>query len=71
MHDKSLADLYPIELPAGSILKQDLGFVGHSPVGVIIEQPFKKPHKQELDFSKKIYNKIFSSTASAVRSYCN
>jgi hypothetical protein len=62
MHDKTLADLYPIELPIGSVLKQDLGFMGHSLVGVIIEQPFKKPHKQELDFSKKIYNKIFSST---------
>jgi hypothetical protein len=68
MHDKAIADLYPIELPEKSILKQDLGFLGHKPtltadtVGVIIEEPFKKPKNKELDFSKKIYNTIFSST---------
>ena len=62
IHDKTLADEYPILLPKGSILKQDLGFIGHAPQGVIIEQPYKKPPKQELDFGKMIYNKIFSST---------
>ena len=62
IHDKTIADTYPIYLPENSILKQDLGFVGHCPVGVLIEQPFKKPKNQELPFGKKIYNKIFSST---------
>lgn len=61
-HDKSMADKYPISLPPGSVLKQDLGFVGHAPEGVIIEQPFKKPKKGELSFSQKLYNKILSST---------
>ena len=43
MHDKALADLDPLQLPALSVLKQDLGFVGHAPVGVTIEMPVKKP----------------------------
>lgn len=62
IHDKTIADTYPIYLPEGSVLKQDLGFVGHNPEGVGVEQPFKKPKNQELSFGKKIYNKIFSST---------
>lgn len=62
IHDKTIADEYPINLPFGSILKQDLGFVGHKPDGVIVEQPYKKPKGKELEFGKKIYNKIFAST---------
>lgn len=62
MHDKALADLYPIELPAGSTLKQDLGFLGHAPSGVSIEQPFKKPRGGQLTEGQKIYNTILSST---------
>lgn len=62
MHDKALADLYPINLPAGSTLKQDLGFMGHAPSGVIIEQPFKKPRGGQLTQGQKIYNTILSST---------
>ena len=31
MPDKALADLDPLQLPAGTVLKQDLGFVGHAP----------------------------------------
>lgn len=34
-HDKSIADEYPIVLPANSIVQQDLGFLGHRPQGVI------------------------------------
>lgn len=49
-------------LPYSSILKQDLGFVGHNPQGAIIEIPFKKPKNGELTFGQKIYNKIFNST---------
>jgi hypothetical protein len=49
-------------LPAGSTLKQDLGFLGHAPAGVCIEQPFKKPKGDQLTHGQKIYNTILSST---------
>ena len=52
MHDKKIADDYPLCLPAGSVLRQDLGFLGHSPPGVVVEMPQKKPPKQELTFSQ-------------------
>jgi hypothetical protein len=65
-HDQTIADLYPIELPQNATLKQDLGFLGHKPKGVVIEEPFKKTKNRELDFSKKIYNTIFSSTRMVV-----
>jgi hypothetical protein len=61
-HDKTLADSYPLHLPAGSVLKQDLGFLGHQPAGVVIEMPFKKPKNRELTFSQKLYNQLLSST---------
>ncbi|HFA51022.1 MAG TPA: hypothetical protein ENJ95_18580 [Bacteroidetes bacterium] len=61
-HDKSIADEFPIALPPDSVLKQDLGFLGHAPQGVLVEQPFKKPRGGELGFSKKLYNKLLSST---------
>jgi hypothetical protein len=62
MHDKAMADEYAIELPKNSVLRQDMGFLGHSPVGVLVEEPFKKPKNKELSFSRKIYNKILAST---------
>lgn len=62
MHHKALAELYPINLPCGSTLKQDLGFMGHAPTGVSIEQPFKKPRGGQLTEGQKIYNTILSST---------
>lgn len=62
MHDKAMADEYAIELPLHSVLRQDLGFVGHRPVGVLVEEPFKKPKNKELNFSQKIYNKMLAST---------
>lgn len=49
-------------LPLSSVLKQDLGFLGHNPKDVITEMPFKKPINGELTFGQKIYNKIFNST---------
>ncbi len=61
-HDKSMADEYPIVLPQGSVLKQDLGFLGHQPSAVLIEEPYKKPRKGELTFAQKLYNKLLSST---------
>jgi hypothetical protein len=62
MHDKALADLDPLLLPAHSVLKQDLGFLGHAPAGVTIEMPFKKPKNRELTFSQKLYNQVLSAT---------
>jgi hypothetical protein len=62
MHDKAMADEYAVELPPKSVLRQDLGFLGHHPPHVIVEEPFKKPKNKELSFSQKIYNKMLAST---------
>ena len=59
-HDKKLADEYALHLPAGSVLPQDLGLLGHAPAGVVVEMPHKKPPKQELTFSQKLYNQMLS-----------
>ena len=59
-HDKAIANMYPMHLPQGSVLRQDLGFIGHQPVGVVVEQPFKKPKNAELSFSQLIYNQLFN-----------
>ena len=47
-------------LPQGSILRQDLGFIGHYPAGATVEQPFKKPKNGELSFSQLLYNQLFN-----------
>ncbi|MGI4735755.1 MAG: transposase family protein [Janthinobacterium lividum] len=60
LHDKKLADEYPLHLPVGSVLRQDLGFLGHRPPGVVIEMPHKKPPKRELTFSQRLYNQMLS-----------
>ena len=59
-HDKRLADEYALRLPAGSVLRQDLGLLGHAPAGVLVEMPHKKPPKQGLTFSQKLYNQLLS-----------
>lgn len=61
MHDKKIADTYPLHLPKGSVLRQDSGFIGHAPVGVLVEQPFKKPKKGSLSFSQLLYNQLLAS----------
>lgn len=61
-HDKAIANEFPLNLPQGSVLRQDLGFVGHAPEGVLIEQPFKKPRNGQLSFSQKIWNKMLAGT---------
>jgi DDE superfamily endonuclease/Helix-turn-helix of DDE superfamily endonuclease len=61
-HDKAIANEYPISLPMGSVLRQDSGFIGHTPPGVTIEQPFKKPRNGELTFSQKLFNKMLATT---------
>ena len=60
VHDKKIADEYPLSLPEGSVLRQDSGFVGHKPDGVIIEQPFKKSKNKELTFAQKLFNNMLS-----------
>lgn len=61
MHDKKIADEYPLHLPPGSVLRQDLGFIGHAPSGVLVEMPHKKPKNGHLTFSQLIYNHMLSS----------
>ena len=56
VHDKKVVDDYPLCLPVGSVLRQDLGFLGHGPPGVRVEMPHKKPPKGELTFSQLLYN---------------
>lgn len=60
VHDKKMADEYPLHLPAGSGLRQDLGLLGHTPAGVVVEMPHKKPPKRELTFAQKFYNRLLS-----------
>ena len=59
-HDKRLADEYALQLPAGCVLRQDLGLLGHAPAGVLVEMPHKKPPKRELTFSQQLYNQLLS-----------
>lgn len=61
-HDKKITDDFPLCLPTGSVLRQDLGLTGHRPSEVLVEMPYKKPPKQELCFSKKLFNKMLAST---------
>lgn len=61
MHDKKIADAYPLRLPPGSVLRQDPGFLGHALVGVVIEQPFKKPKNGTLTFIQQLYNQLFNA----------
>ena len=43
MHDKRVADATPYPLPQGSYLLQDLGFLGFTLDGVMIEMPTTPP----------------------------
>lgn len=61
-HDKAIANEFPISLPPNSVLRQDLGFIGHAPQGVLIEQPFKKPKNGGLTFAQKLFNKMLAAT---------
>ena len=42
----------------GSVLRQDLGFLGHHPPGVVVEMPHKKTPKGVLTFSQQLYNQM-------------
>lgn len=60
VHDKKMADEYPLCRPPGSVLRQDLGLLGHAPAGAVVEMPHKKPRKGELPFAQKLYNQLLS-----------
>jgi hypothetical protein len=59
-HDKKATDEAAYELPEGSNLYQDTGFQGFSLAGVVIIQPKKKPHGQELTAEDKESNRLIS-----------
>lgn len=61
VHDKKLADNDKICYPP-SVLLQDTGFQGYLPENVIIEQPRKKPRKQDRPIEDIFFNRIISST---------
>lgn len=60
VHDKRLADSCPYDLPAGSHLLQDLGFLGFCPAGTKIIMPSKKPKGKELTEEQKAANREIS-----------
>ncbi|WP_400194270.1 transposase family protein [Hymenobacter sp. B81] len=60
VHDKKMADEYAQHLPPGSVLRQDLGLLGHAPPGAVVEMPHKKPRKGELTFAQRLYNQLLS-----------
>jgi hypothetical protein len=59
-HDKKMADEEEISLPEGSIVYDDLGYVGYSPPGVHVIHPKKKPCKGELTATDKEQNQVIS-----------
>lgn len=61
VHDKKICDLQPLRLPLGISIYQDTGFIGHSPKGVIVLMPTKKPKGKELTKEQKQQNKEISS----------
>jgi hypothetical protein len=56
VHDKRVVDATPYPLPQGSVLLQDLGFLGFTLEGVTIEMPTKKPKGRELTDEQKAAN---------------
>lgn len=52
-HDKAICDEEGYVFTQGTILRQDSGYQGYAPQGVIIEQPMKKPRARELTRQEK------------------
>jgi hypothetical protein len=61
VHDKTICDEQPLQLPSGITLWQDTGFLGHKPENVTIQMPTKKPKGKELTREQKDANKVISS----------
>lgn len=60
-HDKSLVDDETYNLPAGSVLYQDMGFQGFTGINVTIQQPTKKPRGGVLTSEQKAENRRIAS----------
>jgi hypothetical protein len=60
VHDKKICDEQPLKLPTGINLWQDTGFVGHTPIGINIQMPMKKPKGKELTKDQKEQNREIS-----------
>lgn len=60
VHDKKICDEQPFRLPQKITLWQDTGFAGHSPIGVNIRMPMKKPKGKELTKEQKQENQEIS-----------
>lgn len=60
-HDKALADAEALEFPDGLRLRQDTGYQGYHPRGVVVSQPQKKPRKGTLTEEQKALNQIISA----------
>lgn len=58
--DKQIADFADYQLPPGSQLLQDLGFLAFTSDGVEIRQPFKKPRGGELTAEQKAANQALA-----------
>jgi hypothetical protein len=61
IHDKTIIEQEGWQFPAGIIVHQDLGFLGHDPPGLAIRMPEKKPKNGELSEEQKQSNKEKSS----------
>ncbi len=57
VHDKTIVDEEEWPFPKGLVLHQDLGFKGHTPEGVVVQMPHKKPRKGQLTEAQKLQNK--------------
>jgi hypothetical protein len=57
MHDKKIADEYPIEFVKEITLLQDSGFIGHNPQNAKVKQPYKNSKLKKLTEEQKIENK--------------
>lgn len=57
MHDKTILIEEGWRFPAGITLHQDLGFKGHTPEGVHVQMPHKKPRTRDLSEEQKQQNK--------------
>lgn len=60
IHDKKLADAAPYPLPEGSVLMQDLGFLGLKREDVDVKTPQKKPKGKELTDAQRESNRNLS-----------
>src|SRR5262245_45443463 len=60
VHDKRIADTTPYPLPAGSQLRQDLGFQAFTLDGVDTLQPTRKPRRRESMLVQKAMNRKLS-----------